>query len=552
MKILRKICARQHLFSTIFVCLLTVLVVSFSLSPFLVPHAKAVENSWTTKTSMPTNRSSLGVAVVNGKIYAIGGYSSSHLATNEEYDPATNTWATKKPMPTPRCNFGIAVYQNKIYVIGGEGLGGKTGVNEVYDPLTDTWETKTSMPTKRAQLCANVVDGKIYLIGGRTGEAYSTVSLNEVYDPSTDTWTTKEPIPYPVVDYASAVVDNRIYVISGQDEFSAEINLVLNQIYDTETDTWSYGASIPTAVIGAAADVTTGVVAPKRIYVMGGIDSFLSTDLNQVYDPEEDVWTTGARMPTPRSSLGVAVVNDILYAIGGCQWLDKLYANNEQYTPFGYGTIPNISILSPENKTYTAKNVMLTFTLSEPISWIGYSLDDQANVTITGNTTLTGLSDGLHNLVVYASDIFGNIGSSVRIHFTIDTPPSISIVSPQNKTYEATDIPLTFKVDESVSWIGYSLDGQATATIAGNTTLTGLSDGSHILRVYANDTFGYTGASETIYFSIETQPSEPFPLTWIVAAIAIIAIGGVAFLVYFAKSKKTIGEEKRTSTEGVM
>lgn len=43
MKILRKICARQHLFSTIFVCLLTVLVVSFSLSPFLVPHAETAE-----------------------------------------------------------------------------------------------------------------------------------------------------------------------------------------------------------------------------------------------------------------------------------------------------------------------------------------------------------------------------------------------------------------------------------------------------------------------------------------------------------------------------
>lgn len=51
-------------------------------------------------------------------------------------------------------------------------------------------------------------------------------------------------------------------------------------------------------------------------------------------------------------------------------------------------TPPTISIISPENMTYSVNNVSLTFTISEPASWIGYSLDGQTNVTITGNTTL--------------------------------------------------------------------------------------------------------------------------------------------------------------------
>jgi len=198
-------------------------------------------------------------------------------------------------------------------------------------------------------------------------------------------------------------------------------------------------------------------------------------------------------------------------------------------------TPPTISIVSPENKTYTVNNVSLTFTVSKQTLWIGYSLDDQANVAITGNTTLTGLSDGTHNLTVYATNIFGNIGSSVRVHFTIDTTlPSISILSPENKTYDTTKIPLNFTVNETVSWMGYSLDGQANVTIAGNTTLTGLSDGMHSLVVYARDTAGYTGASETIHFSIEA-----FPITWIAVAIVLIAPIGAALLVYFAKVKKT-------------
>ena len=202
--------------------LVIVFIISFSVSPFLVPHVEAIENSWKTMADMPTSRSGLGVAVVNGKIYVIGGTGGGgYLNTNEEYDPATNTWATKKPMPTPRASFGIAVYQNKIYCIGGgvDSFEGVTGVNEVYDPLTDTWTTKPSMPTAREFLCANVVNGKIYLIGGskpfNPNDPSFVPNINEVYNSATDSWTTKTPPPVNVSNYASAVVNNKIYVIGG-------------------------------------------------------------------------------------------------------------------------------------------------------------------------------------------------------------------------------------------------------------------------------------------------------------------------------------------------
>lgn len=406
----------------------------------MVTDAKAAENSWQTLASMPTERHGFGVAVVNGKIYAIGGYNygSGILGINEEYDPATNTWATKKSMPTPRSRFGIAVYQNKIYIIGGEinTTGDRsTAANEVYDPMTDTWEIKASMPTPRYSLDANVVSGKIYLIGGfRYIPPYNSLDVNEVYDPATDSWTTKTSIPNGVQGYASAVVDNKIYVIGGA------VGVTLNQIYDTKTDTWSYGTPIPTGVDSAAAGATTGVMAPKRIYVIGGKTNLDAVNLNQVYNPETDTWSTGASMPTSRFGLGVAVVNDVLYAIGGVLgWWKPMTAVNEQYTPYGFGTVPPpidrpeppaVYIISPENKTYTANSVCLTFTVNEPTSWIGYSLDGQANVTITGNITLMGLSDGSYSLKVFANDTAGNMGSSETVHFTISHGSQLSELSP--------------------------------------------------------------------------------------------------------------------------
>jgi hypothetical protein len=47
-----------------------------------------------------------------------------------------------------------------------------------------------------------------------------------------------------------------------------------------------------------------------------------------------------------------------------------------------------------------------------------------------------------------------------------------------------------------------------------------------------------------------TPTNESFPTTWIVTAIAIVAVVGATLLVYFKKVKKTTGEEKMT--EGAM
>jgi N-acetylneuraminic acid mutarotase len=199
------------------------------------------------------------------------------------------------------------------------------------------------MPNPRSQFQANVVNGKIYLTGGRTGGQNSTVSLNEVYDPEAESWTTKASMPYPVVSYASAVVGNKIYFLGGQDEFNETMNLSVNQIYDTETDTWSFGTSLPT-VVWKSAGVTSGASTQQRIFVLGGElgRGGGAANRTQIYDPETDAWSVGHSMPTARFDLAVAVMNDRLYAIGGTEHNifpgEEANAENEMYTPIGYGT----------------------------------------------------------------------------------------------------------------------------------------------------------------------------------------------------------------------
>ena len=88
--------------------------------------------------------------------------------------------------------------------------------------------------------------------------------------------------------------------------------------------------------------------------------------------------------------------------------------------------------------------------------------------------------------------------SSNTVFFSVDTlPPNIMILLPQNQSYDSTDIQLTFTVNENVTYLAYSLDGQENVEIIGNVTLPALSNGSHSLTLYATDELG-NSAEKTV------------------------------------------------------
>ncbi len=202
---------------------------------------------------------------------------------------------------------------------------------------------------------------------------------------------------------------------------------------------------------------------------------------------------------------------------------------------------PIITVLSPENKTYPSSDIALTLAFDKPTFWIGYSLDSQANVTISGNTTLTGLSEGSHSLTVYANDTGENMGYSDPVHFSVDTvTPVVEILAPENTTYSTSSVQLTVNVNEPVTWMGYSLDGQANETLQSTTaTISNLPDGMHSIAAYANDTAGNAGASETVYFTVNTEKPEPTgePFPWI-PVVVVVVIVALAVLIYFVRFRK--------------
>ncbi len=416
-----------------------------------------VNNVWHSKAPMPSGGAVYGAEVVDKEIYAFGGYSYDGIThyTAEKYDPKTETWITIMPMPTPRIDFATVVYENKIFAIGGRANRGSDPLDtvEVYDSTTNSWTSVSSMPTARDSMKAMAVNGKIYVISGITVRTnmqsfFVFSDANEVYDPQTDTWASVTSIPNHVAGYVSAVLDNKIYVIGGstQDPPTGLHAVNTTQIYDPATDAWTFGADIPKTVEGAVGCATCGVMAPKRIYVFAGHDGLGNWDLNQVYDPVLDEWSTAAKQTFyGRGEIAATIFDDLIYAIGGSYseltssnpWgytvnPDPIYepdppfpAVNYRYTPIGHGAseliAPNITVISPMDKEDSSGNVSIIYAVDELTDWVGYRLDEQDLVAITGNTTLIGLASGIHNITLYARDTSGNSGISETVKFTLTT-----------------------------------------------------------------------------------------------------------------------------------
>lgn len=293
-----------------------------------------VEDSWLTVAPLPMSYDVLGAAAVDGQIYVIG------YDVCERYDLGTNTWSSIARLPIYTGSTVVAC-QNKIYVIGG-------APTQVYDPAIDTWENRTSIPATIYRQQANVVDDKIYVIFGQQPSPLSIINpsdVNYVYDPAADSWSEMTPIPTPVEGYASAVLDNNLYIIGGGTGTSTPNNATnIVQIFDPETNQWTNGNPIPTGVYKATACSTSGLIAPKRIYVVGGslrydggglsveTSAQTATNLTQVYDPATGSWSLATSIPESRRSFSLINVNDALYAVGGVNGNGAI----ERYIPIGY------------------------------------------------------------------------------------------------------------------------------------------------------------------------------------------------------------------------
>jgi N-acetylneuraminic acid mutarotase len=229
--------------------------------------------NWRDLSFMPTVASHAGAAVLNDKIYLVGGFVANvhvgAVARVFEYDPAADSWRAVAPLAAPRGSAGVVALNGKIHAIGGRDPAlNVVATHEIYDPATDSWSYAAPLPVGRDHLGIAVIDGLIHVFGGRTGASVALVGNHDVYDPATDVWTSAAPLLTPRSAGVGLAMDGRIIYAGGECKdatTSPRLTFDEAELYDPASDTWEALPPMPQGIHAAA-----GIVVGEEALFIGG------------------------------------------------------------------------------------------------------------------------------------------------------------------------------------------------------------------------------------------------------------------------------------------
>jgi len=366
------------------------------------------------------------------------------------YNPSSNSLVELASPPAPdgyAFKTGTALawdFDDYIYALYGAATGESRRYFYRYSISRDYWEALAETPYDQGEGDAITwveSEGRIYATIG--GEQRPTYFL--YYDPATNSWSdAPSNPPEGMGDGASLVWTGNDYVYALRGEFYEEDPTYDFWRYSLSQNIWVSMADIPAyphdGGVGGVGD--GGSLLYIGFWLENQSDYIYALSGNQAY-PERPPIPDKRFYRYAISSDSWEQLADLPFGIGyyvGCR---LAYANGHIYawqgtpgtwegggddlafyvfSPAAPDTSPPvIRIISPENRTYSMTSIDLKIWVSEDVDWIGYSLDGQENVTIliVNFTTLEGLWEGSHSIVVYANDTAGNMGRSGTVYFTI-------------------------------------------------------------------------------------------------------------------------------------
>lgn len=262
------------------------------------------DRTWTRFPSLRVPRSGLGAAFLMGTFYAVGGRNNSPGASYDSdwvdrYDPKSETWRPCAPMSIPRNRVGVAVMDGFLYAVGGSAGSEYHDTVEYYDPAEDRWTLAQSMSYKRLGVGVAVVNRLLYVIGGFDGK--DRLRTVESYHPENNAWSTVTPLNVGRSGAGVVAHNQYIYVVGGFDSSGNQVASV--ERYDIEKKVWEFVA--PISIARSAFSLT---VLDNKLYAMGGFDGHDFLKIVEIYDPVKNVWEPGTELTSARAGHASAVI----------------------------------------------------------------------------------------------------------------------------------------------------------------------------------------------------------------------------------------------------
>lgn len=274
-------------------------------------ETQPIESAWSDRPAMSVARSEHPAVILDERIVVLGGLieaAPGRIAvtpTVEAYDPRADSWTRMSDLPQPRHHGMAAVVDDRLFAIGGFSESGFTATDHVWELVGDTWVERAPLPEAIGAGAAVVLDGRIFVVGGAPGGG-----LHE-YSVSDDAWETL-PAPSTSREHLAAVVyEGEIWAIGGREPGSIHDTV---EIYDPTTRTWRPGPTLGHRRSGFGA-----VVAGEFVYVAGGevFGPDEALESAERFDPGTGEWTEFESLPVGIHGNPLVFLDGAIFLPGG-------------------------------------------------------------------------------------------------------------------------------------------------------------------------------------------------------------------------------------------
>ena len=175
------------------------------------------EDRWEELPPLPIGVGAMAVGVIEDRIILAGGWTGQReLSRVDAYDLETGSWSRLADMPTARQHVGAAVLDGKLYVLGGrDGRSDAIDVAERYDPRTDRWETLPPLPKAAGGLESVTIGGTVVTIGGGDDRGGTVTGAVQRFDPRSARWDRLPDLRTPRHGHGATYAAGRMWVFGG-------------------------------------------------------------------------------------------------------------------------------------------------------------------------------------------------------------------------------------------------------------------------------------------------------------------------------------------------
>lgn len=291
-------------------------------APVVPVRFSSSDCSWTEGPPSALSRLESQTALIGNRLYTFSGFEDGLKISPETeiFDLNTSTWASGAPMPLAVTHMGAALVDGKVWIVGGfvgDHPGEAVAAVQIYDPNTDSWSRGPDLPSARASGALVYSEGVLHYFGGLQPDRRTDLNEHLVLrvTDSASGWSQKAALPDGRNHLGGIAVEGKVYAVGGQFGHDAGVDdLPFMDVYDPELNSWQRLSDLPVD----RSHFEAGIFSFEgRIFVVGGrSDDAYAGDI-LVYDPNKDSWDTFCDLPENLLAPVSRIYGDRLYVING-------------------------------------------------------------------------------------------------------------------------------------------------------------------------------------------------------------------------------------------